>query len=58
MDEVSNLVQKKTQMMAQLKTLLDEALSNSQKLPDGSFKEEFQEKYTSKVAEVRALLSR
>lgn len=52
MDEVSNLVQKKAQMMARLKALLDEALSDTHKNSDGSFKEEFQQEYGSKVAEV------
>lgn len=53
MDEVSNLVQKKAQMMAHLKALLDEALSDTHKNSDGNFKEEFQQVYAGKVAEVR-----
>eukprot|EP00892_Ulva_mutabilis_P000215 jgi/Ulvmu1/10194/UM006_0150.1 len=55
MDDVSNLVQRKTQMMAELKGLLDQAMSDVHKLPDGSFKQDFQLRYTSKVAEFKQL---
>lgn len=57
MDDVSNLVQRKSQMMAELKALLDEALSGTHKRPDGSFQEDFQHLYTGKVAEVLILHS-